>query len=167
MKHRLRNSIIILLVTGIMLFLLLKDNFNSIMEVLTKVNPIWIIFAIAIYVIYFIIDTIPFYIYCHNYNNKIKFSFMIYLNTITKFFNGITPLASGGQPFQVYLLHKEKVKMSDAVSIITQIYILFVLSVVLYAIMGFVYSGITHLIALDGIILAMVLFGIIIYICIL
>ena len=107
MKHRLRNSIIILLVTGIMLYLLLKDNFNSIMEVIVTVNPIWILFAVVIYLIYFLTDTIPFYIYSRNYNDKIRFPFMLYLNSITKFFNGITPLATGGQPMQVYELRKK------------------------------------------------------------
>ena len=90
MKHRLRNSIIIMLVTGIMLYLLLKDNFSNIMEVLTSVNPVWILFTVLIYIVYFITDTIPFYLYSHNYNNTLRFPFMLYLNAITKFFTPFT-----------------------------------------------------------------------------
>ena len=140
MKHRLRNSIIILLVTGVMLYLLLKDNFNSIMEVLTSVNPVWIIVAILIYLIYFVTDTIPFYIYSHNYNDKIRFPFMLYLNAITKFFNGITPLASGGQPMQLYVLHKDKVKYSDASTSVIQFYVIYQIALMIISSICLVYS---------------------------
>ena len=140
MKHRLRNSIIILLVTGIMLYLLLKDNFNSIMEVLTSVNPVWIIFAIVIYLIYFVTDTIPFYIYSHNYNNKLRFPFMLYLNAITKFFNGITPLATGGQPMQVYELRKKGTSTANSTNAVTQFYIVFQISLVLWGLIALIFD---------------------------
>ena len=140
MKHRLRNSIILLLVTGIMLYLLLKDNFNSIMEVLTSVNPVWIIFAIVIYLIYFVTDTIPFYIYSHNYNNKLRFPFMLYLNAITKFFNGITPLATGGQPMQVYELRKKGTSTANSTNAVTQFYIVFQISLVLWGLIALLFD---------------------------
>ena len=140
MKHRLRNSIIILLVTGVMLYLLLKDNFNSIMEVLTSVNPVWIIVAILIYLIYFVTDTIPFYIYSHNYNDKIRFPFMLYLNAITKFFNGITPLATGGQPMQVYELRKKGTSTANSTNAVTQSYIVFQIALVLWGLIALIFD---------------------------
>ena len=140
MKHRLRNSIIILLVTGIMLYLLLKDNFNSIMEVIVTVNPIWILFAVVIYLIYFLTDTIPFYIYSRNYNDKIRFPFMLYLNSITKFFNGITPLATGGQPMQVYELRKKGTSTANSTNAVTQFYIVFQISLVLWGLIALIFD---------------------------
>ncbi len=162
-----KNYILVFLITCILLYFLLKDNFSETMRYLASVNIPLFAVALIDFFISMVFDSYSYYLIVHNYEKSYTPTKGFRLNTFTKFFNGITPLASGGQPFQVYLLHKEKVKMSDAVSIITQIYILFVLSVVLYAIMGFIYSGITHLVTLDGIILPMVLFGIIIYICIL
>ena len=140
MKHRLRNSIIILLVTGIMLYLLLKDNFSGIMEVITTVNPVWIIFAVGIYLVYFFTDTIPFYLYTKNYNSEIKFSFMLYLNAITKFFNGITPLATGGQPMQVYELRKKGTSTANSTNAVTQFYIVFQISLVLWGLIALLFD---------------------------
>ncbi len=140
MKHRLRNSIIILLATGIMLYLLLKDNFSSIMEVIATVNPVWILFAVGIYLVYFFTDTIPFYLYTRNYNDKIKFPFMLYLNAITKFFNGITPLATGGQPMQVYELRKKGTSTANSTNAVTQFYIVFQISLVLWGLIALVFD---------------------------
>ena len=162
-----KNYILVFLITCVLLYFLLKDNFTETMHYLASVNIPLFLIALLDFLISMGFDSYSYYLIVRNYEKSYNTKKAFRLNTFTKFFNGITPLASGGQPFQVYLLHKEKVKLSDAVSIITQIYILFVLSVVLYGIMGFIYSIATKLIVLDGIITPMVIFGITIYICIL
>ena len=149
MKHRLRNSIIILIVTIIMLYFLLKDNFNEIISILTKVSIPWILFAILIYLVYFVTDTIPFYIFVKNYNNKIKFKFMLYLNAITKFFNGITPLATGGQPMQIYELRKKGTSTANSTNAVTQFYIVFQISLVLWAFIALIFDKIFGIIEMN------------------
>ena len=149
MKHRLRNSLIILFITIIMLYFLLKDNFNEIIEIISKASFPWILVAIIIYLIYFVTDTIPFYIFTKNYNKDISFKFMLYLNSITKFFNGITPLATGGQPMQIYELRKKGTSTANSTNAVTQFYIVFQISLVLWAFIALIFDKAFHIIEMN------------------
>ena len=48
--------------------------------------------------------------YKSGYSLKKAFKLII----ITKFFNGITPFSSGGQPMQIYYMHKDKISVGNA-----------------------------------------------------
>jgi len=132
-----------------MLYFLLKDNFNEIISILTKVNIPWILIALLIYFIYFITDTIPFFIFTKRYNDKISFKFMLYLNAITKFFNGITPLATGGQPMQIFELRRKGTTTANSTNAVTQFYIVFQISLVLWAFIALIFDKVFGIINMN------------------
>ena len=55
---------------------------------------------------------------------------------ITKFFNGITPFSSGGQPMQIYMLKKEGFRFTKATNIIIQTFILYQAALVVYGLIA-------------------------------
>ena len=86
-------------------------------EIIRSIN--WAFFAvlIAVIVFYMLVESAK-----YSYLLKIstgKFRFKISLKTmyLGKYYDGITPLATGGQPFQIYYLHKKKIPAGVATAI--------------------------------------------------
>ena len=125
MKNIKLKSMIIFVITAIILYILLKDNFSLILSEITSINIVFFVIACLLFVIYFLIDNTALFILTRMYNKDIKISNIFKLGIETKFFNGITPLASGGQPWQVYRLRKYNINYVDGTSIVSQNYLLF------------------------------------------
>jgi len=138
MKHTKRNSAIILLITIVVLCYILKDDYETIISTLKQANLLWFIVTIVLYVIYFIFDQLSLHNIIKQYNKEFKFQFSMYLGIITKFFNGITPLATGGQPMEVYEMHKKGVEYKSGANIVIQNYIVFQIALVFWAIVSII-----------------------------
>lgn len=145
MKHTKRNSLIILIITILVLVFILKDDYNEIMNHLKHANLLWLFISIALYFIYFLFDQLSLHNIIRQYNDKFKFQFSLYLGIITKFFNGITPLATGGQPMEVYEMHKKGISYSNGANIVIQNYIVFQIALVFWAIVSIVLNQVLHL----------------------
>jgi len=134
MKNIKSKSLIVLLITIGMLFLILKDDFTNIIDILKTVNPFWIIIAITVSFIGTFIQSISFKLIINQHKEDFSLLKTFRLNIITNFFNGITPLASGGHPFQIYELHKEKVKVADATSVVIENFLVYQISLMFISI---------------------------------
>src|SRR5574344_1666723 len=138
MKNIKRNSLIVGIVTILVLIFILKDNFDDIVNNLVNANIWWILLTILVYLIYFIFDQLAIYKIVKQYNEDINFNFIIYLGIITKFFNGVTPLASGGQPMQIYELHKKNISVANGTNIVIQNYIVFQIALVILGVIAYI-----------------------------
>ena len=145
MKNIKLKSILVIILTIIILTLLVKDNLPAIIKEITNINIIFFLIAIILYIIYFIIDNIVLYILTKTYNQNIKFKKILKIGMETKFFNGITPLASGGQPWQVYKLGKENIKYTDSASIVSQNYLLFQIAMMIITTICLISAKITNI----------------------
>lgn len=144
MKHAKRNSIIILIITIGILIYILKDDFSSIISTLQQANLLWLFITLGLYFVYFLLDQLSLHNIIRQYNKDFKFQFSLYLGIITKFFNGITPLASGGQPMEVYEMHKKGISYSNGANIVIQNYIVFQIALVFWAVVAISLNQILH-----------------------
>lgn len=144
MKHSKRNSIIILIFTVFLLWYLLKDSYVDIVNTLSNANFLILILVFIAYIFYFMFDQAAFYIITKQYKKDVKMRYIIYLGLITKFFNGITPLASGGQPFQVYDLHKNGLSIAQGTNVVIQNYFVFQNALVLHGVISIILNQIFH-----------------------
>ncbi|MDE6058539.1 MAG: flippase-like domain-containing protein [Clostridia bacterium] len=62
-----------------------------------------------------------------------------------KYYDGITPLGTGGQPFQIYYLHKKDVPAGVATAVPLVKYITHTTVLCLTATAAFIYAGVTHM----------------------
>lgn len=138
MKTKKISELILIVLSIIVIYLLVRKNFNEILESIVNANFMWIFVAIILYFLYLLFQAIPFYYFAKIYDKNIKFSFFIYLMIVTNFFNGITPLATGGQPLQVYELHKKGMPTIDASNIVAQHTIVYEFAVVLWMIIAII-----------------------------
>ncbi len=130
MKNVKFNSFIVLIVSGFFIYYSLRDNFSQSMNLLVSSKIVWILAAIALFLIYVVFESYAIYLVSREQKKGYPFWKMYRLQIMTKFFNGITPFAAGGQPLQVYELHKEGLTYVQATSIIVQNFILFQTAIV-------------------------------------
>ena len=119
------NILIIVLILFLIIFLSVKDNFNEVINRLGTFNIIWLLVSIILMILYWIFKALCLYETTKLVKPDIKFSKCLKIIIVTAFFNGITPFSSGGQPGQIYLITKEKIKVSTATNISLQNFILY------------------------------------------
>lgn len=157
-KEKISTIILIILTIGIF-YVLVKDNYRDIFYSIINANYFYLLIAVIFYVLYTVLQAIPFYTFTKMNKYNLKFSFFIYLVAVTNFFNGITPLATGGQPLQVYELHKNKVSVVNSTNIVIENYIIFQFSIVLFGIISLIINNIFHLFAVNSILTNLTIIG--------
>ncbi len=112
-KKSIINYLILFIAIVLVLFFTLKDDFKNIVLEMSKVN-IWIyIIAIILFLVSHFFKSLGLRTFLNEYTNySVKKSYELTL--ISLFLNGVTPFQTGGQPFQVYLLKKDGMRVTDS-----------------------------------------------------
>lgn len=139
-----KNSIIILIITIIILFILLKDNFIDIVKIISKMNIFYVLVAI---IFYFAFIALRAYVIYRSVDDKKKLSLQeaIKHNIITQFFNGITPFSTGGQPMEIYMLTEHNISVAKATSVTIANFMFYQTALVIYGIIVVIYNLIFNL----------------------
>ena len=132
------NSLIVLILSILLVWYFLKDNYMVSIEVLKSANLWWLFLAVLIYLIYFLLETLLLkkLVNIHKKDYSYLSAFKLYL--MTKFFNGITPFSSGGQPLQLIEMKKEGVNYLDGTTVLIKHFIILQCSIVILSIFSLV-----------------------------
>lgn len=130
------NIIILVIITGIVLYFSLKDEFNEIVNQILNINIGYLCLAFLAVISYWLLRSLALHKFTKKIkgNNKYSSSFQLMLRT--QFFNAITPFSTGGQPYQIYYLKQEGVSTTLATSIIIQNFIVYQIALVLLGIIA-------------------------------
>lgn len=139
MKNKVVSLLILFIAFGLVIFFSVKDDFNGIIIELKKVNLLIIFLAILLYFLALFVKSISINKFI---NIKYKYNlFKTYILTIiATFINGITPLQSGGQPYEIYLLKKEKIRITDSSSAIMKDFISYQIALILLALISIMFN---------------------------
>ena len=161
MKNLKKQTFILLLVTLLVLYLVLKDNFSQIMELLLSMKLGYLLLAVIFIFLYWVFKSIAMYIVARHYSKSIK-GFNIFKQiVITQFFNGITPFSTGGQPMQIYYMKKDDIDISHSTFALLVQLSGYQFSVVLIALISLIFSF-NYVRSLDAIIVFLFIVGFII-----
>ena len=153
------NIIIILIVLVIVLYFSLKDDYYEITKAINNMNPIWCLLAIIILCIYRGLISLSHYLLVKQNNEKISYLKLFQINFIILFFHGVTPFAGGGQPMEIYYLHKEGLPVTKATNITLQNFIVYQISLVLTGIFALTYNLFFNLFPSNRLIKKLVILG--------
>ncbi len=156
------NISIFIIITIVVLYFLLKDNFYEVVQGLLHANFFWIIVAIFFIFGYWFFKSLIFYNFTRKFNPNYKFKKAFKLQLMTNFFNAITPFASGGQPFQIYSLKKQGVEITNATNIIVENFIVYQIAVVTFGIFAIISNYFFHFFEDVGLLKHLVTMGFII-----
>ena len=156
-----KNTVLILLVTIIVMYFVLKDDFNNIISTLLSVDLKYILLAI---VIFFLSLFFKAYISYKTVDDKKKYSLLEAFkhNVIVQFFNGVTPFSTGGQPMEIYMLTEHKISASKSTMITLQNFIFYQIALVLFGLGAVIYNSIYNIFPKVPILRELVLVGFIV-----
>lgn len=158
-KSNKLNILLLVLVAFIVVFLSLKDNLDSALEYLLNMNYSWIFFSIILVLLYIFFQSLSQYRFLKEVKKDYKISSCFKLMTIAMFFNAITPFSSGGQPFEMYLLSKEGIKVSDSANALLQNFITFQFSLIFMGVISISFNKYLNIISSDLVLKKIVLLG--------
>ena len=138
MKKKKLSFLILILAMGLVLYFTLKDDFSGIILQLSKVNILIFLFAILIFLLSLLFKSISLITFLKEYKNDYKISNSFKLTLISQFLNGITPFQTGGQPFQIYLLKKDGIRISDSTNAMLKDFISYQIALILMGLFAIV-----------------------------
>lgn len=114
-KKMLRNLIIFILLIILTFYIILKDqDISGIFNILASVKKEFIIIGISCMCFYIICEAINIGRTLKALNEKSTFFKNVKYALIGFFFSSITPAASGGQPMQIYYMHKDNISVANS-----------------------------------------------------
>ena len=161
LKNKL-NILLLILVTIIVLYISLKDNFYDVIIGISKLNIFWIVIALIFIFGYYFLRALSLYNFIKKFKSDIEFKKILKIVFITQFFDGITPSSSGGQPYQIYAFKKEKIEITDATTIVIQNFIVYQIALILLGFIAVISNKYLNLFETVGPIKKLILLGFII-----
>ena len=114
-KKLFRNLAFFIILIGVTFYVLLKDqDFFQMWEILKSVKIQYVLIGIVCILLYVVCEAINIGRTLKSLNEKTSFLRNLKYAFIGFFFSSITPAASGGQPMQIYYMHKDKISISNS-----------------------------------------------------
>ncbi len=111
----LRNLAFFLVLIILTFYIMLKNqDIFQIINILTSVKIQYVLIGIICILLYIICEAINIGRTLKKFNEKTSFWQNIKYALIGFFFSSITPAASGGQPMQIYYMHKDNISISNS-----------------------------------------------------
>ena len=114
-KKMLLNFVLFISLIILTLWILLKDqDIHEIFNIIGQSSGLFIIIGILAMFIYVSLEAVNIGRTLNLLGHKTKFLKNLKYAFIGVFFSGITPAASGGQPMQIYYMHKDGISVSHS-----------------------------------------------------
>lgn len=162
MKKNKYNLILLFLFTFVMLFFVLKDDFDDILHALLNIKYYYILLILFIIFVSDLIKALVLYNSCNV--NKIKYKYLecLRLIIVSHFFDGITPFASGGQAYQILKLKSKNINYSRGIGLIFYNFTIFQFSFLILCILSIVINKIFKIFIIPAIFNKVLIIGLII-----
>lgn len=142
-KSYIFNISLVVLFTGFVLWLTLKDNYREIISMISQAKIEWLVVIFLLAIFYQVIIGWILRKLTVLSNPHYKMSQGVTNAFVASFFHGVTPSASGGQFAQIYIFKKQGVGVTDSASILWMDFIIYqstmVASVLLLLVFRFSY----------------------------
>lgn len=146
----------------IVLYFSLKDDYEEILKSIFSMNLSWFMVAVLLFCLYRALVGFSVFNLVKINSEKISLLKGIQISFIIPFFHGVTPFAGGGQPMEIYYLHKEGISVTKATNITVQNFIVYQISLVLMGFFALIYNRIFGLFPSNSLIKKLVILGVLI-----
>lgn len=145
MKNKLLTVLTIAVVTIIVLYFSLKDDYETIINTILNINKIWLLISFFFLIMYYFIRSFVMHRFVSEFNDKYTLKKSLKLTFETNFFHAVTPFSSGGQPYEIYSLNKSGLKITDAVNVSVENFIVYQIALVLLGFISIILNNILHI----------------------
>lgn len=145
-KHKSTiNIVVLILITALVLYLALKDDFNEIVNNILNINVFYLLLAFLLIIFYWLLRSLVLHKFTKKFKSNNKFASSFQLMLRTQFFNAVTPFATGGQPYQIYYLTRQGIDTLVSTNIIIQNFIVYQIALVFLGIIAVIYNFTFHI----------------------
>ncbi|MGL5914955.1 MAG: lysylphosphatidylglycerol synthase transmembrane domain-containing protein [Culicoidibacterales bacterium] len=116
-KKNLLYFSLITLVTIFVIYFSVKDDFQQKLQLLLAADPSWLLAAIGCVVIWWLSEAYVMQLIAKTNHNRYRFFDSLMVSIIGQFYSALTPMASGGQVFQIFYMRRQGLKIHDGVMI--------------------------------------------------
>ena len=109
--------LIVLVATGISLYLSLYQTFDQVVDALARCDFRYLLVIVGLVAASYCVDALIILVFCRLYTRRYKFHQGLATSLVGQFYSSVTPGASGGQVMQVYTMKSQGVQVSNAASI--------------------------------------------------
>lgn len=133
--------LIIIVLTGLALFLSLYKDFNGVKNALEHADWRWLLVIVGLVAFSYCIDGFAIFVFSRLYTRKYRYHQGLATSMIGAFYSGITPGASGGQIMEVYTMKKQGVEASSAASIMVMSFIVYQICLIVLGAIGLFFNA--------------------------
>lgn len=162
MKKKLSNVLLIVVATLLVLYFSMKDDYQTVIDTIMNIDKKYLVIGFFLLFSYWFFKSIVMWIITKNYNQKYRFRNALRMVVETNFFHAITPFATGGQPYELYSLNKNNVKITDATNISVQSFITYQIALVTLGVIAIISNYFLNLFPDNRILAKLVTLGFII-----
>lgn len=134
------NFLLILVITVIVLYFALKDDYQLVLSAFSRMNPFSMILILAWGLMYTIVWGFVYFVLGRKYKKTYSAGEGIIVALVGSFFAGVTPSATGGQFGQAYIFKKQGIKYADGASILWADFIIYQTTMMIYCTFLFVFK---------------------------
>ncbi len=151
----IKTVLMILLIAGSIAIMftmtsyLSADGTKSLSETVRGMSPLYTLLFVGTILVYMAFESLKYAYLIRIQTGKWHLRIAVKTMFLGKYYDGITPLGTGGQPFQIYYLHKKKIPAGVATSVPLVRYIVSTIVFCLTAAALFIVTA--HLRLLDGV----------------
>ena len=117
----------------IMVFVLISEGIDNIINALLQLNPLFLLLAVGCIVLYWFGEGYGLHLAAKSLEPKTRLRDSFLVTMIGQYFNCITPFASGGQPMQVYTYYKKGMPLGSAMTALLSRFIVYQFTLTLYS----------------------------------
>jgi len=139
-KRYIINIVLVLLLTGGVLFFNLSKNLSSVVEAMVNVDYRFILIALGLVIFTFLIEGVILYILARLYTTRFNLGKGLANALIGIFYNNVTPGHSGGQFAQAYTFKKQGLEISSAASILVMHFLLNQMALVTWGLLAVIFK---------------------------
>lgn len=150
---------ILIIITGFVLYFSLKDNFHTILNEIIHINIVWLLLSFGLVFMFWLLKAIATTKIVRIFQKEYKLKQAFRLVLETNFFHAITPFSVGGQPYEIYSLKKSKLKLTEATNSSISNFIVYQIALVLLGIFAMIYNHYFHLLENNGLLKHLVTLG--------
>lgn len=131
-RRYLLNILLVLVLTLGAMWFALKDNYQIILDSISKMNPFFLLLILFWGAMYTVVWGLAYFVLGRKYQKDYSVLKGIVVAFVGSFFAGITPSSTGGQFGQAYIMKKQGIRLSDSISLLWADFIIYQTTMMVY-----------------------------------
>lgn len=168
-SRKKRPFLLFLLLLGALalaIFALVELDAGQVRAAVEATRPGWAVMTVVCMLLYYLFDACKYRLIARIFGCPQPFGDCVVTTMLGFFYSAVTPMAAGGQPFQVVHMHRRGIPVSTATSVICMVYILWKAALVTLGTLGLLLGGKT-LLAMSPAWLPVLLLGVLLHLSLL